>query len=111
VDLNPLTPVAKIIPPETEQLPNESRKFWQHVTQAIVEKRFAEATKVKTEIEERQREKAAARKAENKEWKPRFFTGSVTPAGKPELTEEGKLALQGLHKGNYHLEESLETGA
>ena len=104
-------PVPKIIPPVADQLPNESRRFWADVTQAILDKQFAAATKVKTELEERQREKAAARKAQKEEWKPRFFTGSLTPVGKPELTDEGRLALKGLHEGNYCLSESLVTGA
>ena len=81
------------------------------MTQAILNKQYSQATKLKTDLEERQREKAAARKALNEEWKPRFFTGAVTPVGKPDLTEDGKLALKGLREGNYHLEESLVTGA
>ena len=104
-------PVPKVIPPETEQLPNESRRFWGNVTQAILNKQYSEATKRKQEVEERQREKAAQRKAQNEEWQPRFFTGSVTPVGKPDLTNDGKFALQGLAQGDYHLEENLVTGA
>ncbi|MCJ1398763.1 hypothetical protein MMC11_001964 [Xylographa trunciseda] len=111
VDLKELFPVPKIIPPEVDQLPNESRRFWRDVTEAILNRQYGAATKLKTELEERQREKAAARKDQNGEWKPRFFTGSVTPVGKPELTSEGMLALKGLHEGNYHLQESLITGA
>ena len=111
VDLNPLFPVPKIIPPEVDQLPNESRRFWADVTQAILDKQFAAATKLKTELEERQREKAGARKAQNEEWIPRFFTGSVTPVGKPELTNDGVLALRGLHEGDYRLPESVVMGA
>ena len=111
VDLNPLFPAPKIIPPEDSQLPNESRRFWHDVTEAITNKQYSLATKLKQELEERQREKAAARKAQNEEWKPRFFTASVTPMGKPELTEEGRQALKALNAGNYKLEESLVTGA
>ena len=111
IDLRPLHPLPKIIPPETKQLPNESRRFWHNVTVAIVNKQFGQATKLKQDLEERQREKAAERKERNLEWKPRFFTGSVTPAGKPDLTPEGKLALQRLYEGDFHLEESLVTGA
>lgn len=111
VDLHRLFPVPKIIPPESEQLPNESLRFWRDVTQAIVSRQYGAATKLKTELEERQRDKAAARKAQDEDWKPRFFTGSVTPVGKPELTEDGRMAMKGLEKGNYHLEESLVTGA
>ena len=90
----------------TEQLPNESRRFWKDVTQAILDKQFAQATKLKQELEERQRERAAARQAQNQEWKPQFFAEVVAPAGKPSLTEEGARALRGLYHDNFHLEES-----
>ncbi|KAL9114167.1 MAG: hypothetical protein Q9227_001939 [Pyrenula ochraceoflavens] len=111
IDLTPLFPVPKSVPPENEQLPNESRKFWWKVTDAINNKRYGDATKAKQDIEERQREKAAARQAENTEWKPRFFTGTTTPLGKPELSEEGKTALRGMEEGNYKLEENADTAA
>ena len=111
IDLNPLFPTAKIVPPEKDQLPNESRKFWAEVTQAIVTKQYSEATKLKQELEERQRDKAAERESRNEEWKPRFFTEPLKPNGRPELTEEGKLALKGLQAEDYHLSESIVTGA
>lgn len=111
IDLVPLAQVPKVIPPEEEQLPNESRRLWKEVTDAIVNKQYNEATRVKQEIEERQREKAAERKAKSEEWTPRFFTGTVEPKGKPELTEEGEEALRRLQAGDFHLEEALVTAA
>jgi oxysterol-binding protein-related protein 9/10/11 len=111
IDLNPLFPVPKIVPPMEEQLPNESRKFWDGVTNAIVNKQYSLATTLKQEIEERQRNKAAERKNSNKEWQPRFFKGAVTPIGKPELTSDGEEALRGLHEDRYQLEENKEYGA
>jgi hypothetical protein len=111
IDIAPLFPVAKSLPPEETQLSNESRKFWSGVTEAILEKRYSQATKLKQEIEERQREKAAERQAKNEEWKPRFFTGAVTPMGKPTLSEEGLKALEGLRNADYELKESEVKGA
>lgn len=111
IDLVPLLPTAKVVPPEELQLSNESRKFWSQVTTSILDKQYGQATKFKQEIEERQREKAAARKERNEDWKPRFFTGSVTPLGKPDLTEEGRKVLDLLQKGEYQLEESDTTAA
>ena len=111
VDLTPLIPTPKIIPPETDQLANESRQIWKSVTLAILAKDFGKATQLKQEIEERQRDKAAERKEKDEEWQPRFFTGAVTPLGKPELTEDGKEALTGLHNGVYALPPSKVTGA
>ncbi|OJJ43346.1 hypothetical protein ASPZODRAFT_136189 [Penicilliopsis zonata CBS 506.65] len=111
IDIAPLFPVTKHLPPTECQLSNESLKFWSNVTAAILEKRYSQATKLKQEIEERQRQRAAERKEKNEEWQPRFFTGAVTPLGKPELTEEGLRALEGLRAENYALEESKVQGA
>ncbi|KAI9820835.1 MAG: hypothetical protein M1832_003468 [Thelocarpon impressellum] len=111
VDLNPLHPVAKIVPPEEEQLPNESRRFWHEVTESIKARQYTRATAVKQELEERQRQKAAARIEKEHEWRPRFFTGVFTPVGRPELTPDGEEALQGLQAGDYKLRPSSITGA
>ena len=109
IDLNPLFPVAKEIPPEEQQLPNESRRFWHDVTAAIKARQYTRATTVKQELEEKQRQKAAARVAQNREFKPRFFTGVFTPVGRPELTPDGDEALRGLEAGQYELRESEAT--
>jgi len=93
------------------QLPNESLKFWDGVTKAIVGKQYTLATNLKTEIEEKQRQKAAERKAANAEWKPRFFTGALTPIGRPDLTKDGEDALNGLHTETYQLAPNKENGA
>ncbi|KAL9615567.1 MAG: hypothetical protein Q9167_000080 [Letrouitia subvulpina] len=109
IDLKPLWPLPKIIPPETQQLRNESRRFWQGVTEAIRNRQYNQATKLKQELEERQREKAAARKEQGLEWQPRFFTQALVPNGRPALTEDGRQALQGLQANDYFLRESSLT--
>jgi len=111
IDLNPLFPVAKFVPPVEDQLPNESRKFWASVTEAILNKQYSLATQLKQELEERQRDKAADRKARNVEWQPRFFTGATTPIGKPDLTKDGEDVLKGLHMNQFKLEPNKELGA
>jgi hypothetical protein len=111
MDLDPLSVAPKVTPPQAEQLPNESLRFWSGVTDAITSKQFSKATTIKQEIEEKQREKAKARETLGKEWTPRFFTGAVTPLGKPELTEEGILTLKGIAEGNWELAEAEETAA
>ena len=93
------------------QLPNESRRFWSSVTEAILEKRYKAATDLKTELEERQREKAKEREANNIPWKPRFFTGAVTPLGRPELTSDGRAVLDGMIEDKFALEENKIYGA
>ena len=104
-------PEPKIIPPESDQLPNESRRFWKDVTASILDKQYNQANTLKQEIEERQRRKAGIRKDEGREWKPRFFAGAVTPIGRPDLTEDGRKAIEGLQKDDFRLEENKETGA
>ncbi|CAI7608783.1 hypothetical protein N7533_000514 [Penicillium manginii] len=111
IDISPLFPAEKVIPPSDQQLSNESLKFWSEVTDAIVGKQFTEATRLKQDIEERQRTRAAERKEQDVEWKPRFFTGAVTPLGKPELTQDGQKVLEGIRAGNYALDESAVQGA
>lgn len=74
-------------------------------------RQFGRATALKLEIEERQREKERRRLEEGVEWAPRFFTGCVTPLGKPELTGEGEEALRRLGRGEWALEESRVLAA
>lgn len=112
LDISPLMPVPKICPPPEDQLPNESRRFWKDVTEAIQEKRFRDADRFKQEIEQRQRDKAAARKADgNVEWKPRFFNEVTAPSGQPNLSQDGRQAVDGMLKKEFHLKESDVLGA
>jgi hypothetical protein len=68
IDLNPLNPVPKTIPGIEEQCRNESRRFWDGVTKAIVGRQYGLATTLKQELEEKQREKAKERKDAGREW-------------------------------------------
>ncbi|KAH0845498.1 hypothetical protein AYO21_09595 [Fonsecaea monophora] len=110
IDLQPLFPVPKSCPPPHEQLPHESRTFWAEVTTAINEKRYSDATRMKQDLEQAQRDKAAKRKDLNVEFKPRFFTSPTEPNGKPELTEYGKEVLAGLEKKEYGIDFVPEPG-
>lgn len=105
IDLVPLMPVPKIVPPETEQLPNESRRFWHDVTDSIVNKKFGDATRIKQELEQKQRDKAKSREEKNEPFSPRFFVEATTKSGKPELTDEGRTTLVGLQKLEFKLED------
>jgi hypothetical protein len=111
MDLTPLSVAPKVLPPTDKQLPNESLRFWSGVTDAITSKQFSRATALKQELEERQRVKAKEREEAGTVWQPRFFTGAVTPLGKPELTEEGKEVLKALQEERWELKESTITGA
>ena len=110
IDLQPLFSVPKTCPPPSEQLPNESRTLWAAVTNAINEKRFSDATKVKQDLEQTQREKAAKREKLNREFQPRFFTKVTDPSGKPELTPFGMEALKGLSQARYGIKFLPEPG-
>ncbi|PUU75759.1 hypothetical protein B9Z19DRAFT_310504 [Tuber borchii] len=111
IDLDPLFPEPKTCPPPDAMLPNESRMMWEGVTEAIHAKDYSRATQLKSEIEERQREKAAARATEGVEWRPRFFEAPTLAAGRPRLSADGEKALKGLHTGDYKLEPAAVTGA
>ncbi|KAF2859612.1 hypothetical protein K470DRAFT_258789 [Piedraia hortae CBS 480.64] len=111
-DVRDLRPVPKQCPPPDVQLPNESRRFWAPVSDAIAAKQFSSATDKKQILEEKQREKAAERKAQNRIWTPRFFV--VEPerdGGMPRLTDEGVKVIRGLNTGDFHLELPDEYGA
>ncbi|OQV10972.1 hypothetical protein CLAIMM_14887 [Cladophialophora immunda] len=110
IDLQPLFPVPKACPPPHEQLPHESRTFWAEVTTAINEKRYSDATRMKQDLEQAQRDKAAKRKDLNVEFQPRFFTSPTEPNGKPELTTYGKETLAGLEKKEYVIDFVPEPG-
>jgi hypothetical protein len=111
MDLVPLSVAPKVLPPDNIQLPNESLRFWSGVTEAISARQFNRATTLKQEIEERQREKAKKREEIGMEWRPRFFTGAVTPLGKPELTDEGRELLKNLNEDKWDLKESEYTAS
>lgn len=48
-------PKPRSLPPKEQQLPNESLRFWQSVTESIHVRQFSQATARKLEIEEGQR--------------------------------------------------------
>lgn len=101
VDVSPLYPASKIVPPEEKQQPYESRRFWSDVTEAIKGKKYSLATKRKQELEESQRQKAAIRMEKDEQWTPQFFTVPVNPSGKPDLTPTGRRLLDTLQKGSF----------
>lgn len=104
MDVAPLMPVPKIVPPPESQLGNESRKLWNEVSIAIQEKKFGDATRIKQEIEQFQRDRAAEREKEKKIFVPRFFTAATDPSGRPTLTDEGRKALDSMQSLNFQLE-------
>jgi oxysterol-binding protein-related protein 9/10/11 len=111
MDVSPLMPVPKICPPPEEQLVNESRLFWKDLTAAIQEKRFGDANRIKQNIEQAQRDKAAERKSQGITWAPRFFKEVTDPEGRPNLNEEGLSLMKGLQTKDFKLKEPEVTAA
>ncbi|KAK5329085.1 hypothetical protein LTR70_000921 [Exophiala xenobiotica] len=108
IDTAPLMPVPKLVPPPGEQLDNESRKLWSEVSNAIHAKKYADATNIKQDVEQRQRDRAAEREKEKKVFKPRFFTNATDPMGKPELTPEGRKVIEDMQKLSFQIEPRLD---
>ncbi|KAF4585949.1 Oxysterol-binding protein-like protein 1 [Ophiocordyceps camponoti-floridani] len=104
IDLAPLQVATKSLPPQEEQLPNESLKLWSGVTEAIHSKQYSKATNIKVELEESQREKARHREKTGEQWKPVFFEHVTGNGGKPDLTEKGKLVLERAQRGEWSMD-------
>ena len=68
IDLGALDVVPMTVRPLEAQLPNESRRLWQPLTQRLLAKEYSDATKAKIAIEQKQRDDAAARKAKGVTW-------------------------------------------
>jgi len=63
----------KWVPPEDEQEPNESRRLWTHLTEAILLKDMEQATIAKTSVEDAQRDLRKRRDESGEVYTPRFF--------------------------------------
>jgi hypothetical protein len=64
---------AKVVSPEGEQEPNESRRLWAALTDALGRRDQDAAQDAKNAVEERERELRKKREAEGKQHVPRFF--------------------------------------
>ncbi|KIH93444.1 hypothetical protein SPBR_04191 [Sporothrix brasiliensis 5110] len=103
IDIAPLTVAQKVIPPDDQQLKNESLQLWGEVTKAILAKQFSKATSIKQELEESQREKARERERTGIAWNPVFFTQVTGNGGKPELSEKGRQVLERAQNGDWSM--------
>lgn len=66
----------------------DSRRLWKHVTKSLKDGNIDEATEHKHRLEERQRGEEKQRAADNKPWKPKYFTKEVQKNQRPCQTEE-----------------------
>ncbi|SCV67249.1 BQ2448_5895 [Microbotryum intermedium] len=100
----PLLVTPKSVAPIEQQDPFETRKVWDDVSQALLRKNFSTAGKNKQALEQRQRDKAEARKKSGKVYTPRFFQPEAEGEawdGRPILTQEGLEAIEKEFKADY----------
>ncbi|GAA5906797.1 OSBP family protein [Sporobolomyces salmoneus] len=76
----------KSVTPEAQQQPNESRRLWSKVTQAIKQNDIDAATEAKTEIEDAQRESARLREEKGEKFVPKYFQLSEKGEWRPAFT-------------------------
>ncbi|GAA5885622.1 hypothetical protein JCM16303_001487 [Sporobolomyces ruberrimus] len=76
----------KSVTPEAQQQPNESRRLWSRVTQAIKQNDIDAATDAKTAIEDAQRESARLREEKGEKFVPKFFKLSEKGEWRPNFT-------------------------
>lgn len=63
----------KWVPPEHDQEPNESRRLWSHLTEAILQKDMEQATVAKSAVEDAQRDLRKKMEESGEVHTPRFF--------------------------------------
>uniref|UniRef100_A0A8C6UVA1 Oxysterol-binding protein n=1 Tax=Neogobius melanostomus TaxID=47308 RepID=A0A8C6UVA1_9GOBI len=77
VDVTRLSVTKKLVRPLHKQGPTESRRLWQHVTEALRQKDIDKATEHKRILEERQRTEERHRAETETPWRTRYFEKEV----------------------------------
>jgi oxysterol-binding protein-related protein 9/10/11 len=98
-----------VLPPKEMQLPHESLRLWDGVTQAILARQYSKATAAKVELEERQRVKARERERTGEVWQPIFFEQVVGNGGQPILSEKGKEVIRRAQKEDWSMEGIVDS--
>ncbi|KZT33032.1 hypothetical protein SISSUDRAFT_1027985 [Sistotremastrum suecicum HHB10207 ss-3] len=93
IDVSYLSVMPKSVRDIPEQLPNESRRLWEGVTNHLLSKEYGEATRVKQTIEQAQRDLAASRKKKGEVFQPVYFESEIE-SGEPILTATGRALLE-----------------
>lgn len=70
--------IPKHVRPLASQSEFESRRLWDPVTVKMMAKAWGEATAAKQQIEQAQRDRAAARKEKNETFVPTYFEEDVS---------------------------------
>ncbi|XP_065167582.1 oxysterol-binding protein-related protein 9 [Atheta coriaria] len=77
IDVHKLEIVRKQVRPISQQTDNESRRLWKDVTAGLKYNNIDRATQAKFELEQKQRNEAKDRKANNEEWETNLFKKSL----------------------------------
>ncbi|KAJ3107307.1 hypothetical protein HDU97_004446 [Phlyctochytrium planicorne] len=94
LDIQASVTAEKLVRPLEEQEPNESRKLWKDVTDAILAKDYNAATRLKRQIEDGQRAlKGEREKGLKQGYEIRYFDFKV-PVGTPEAKVEPGMAFE-----------------
>ncbi|KAJ2806275.1 hypothetical protein H4R21_000938 [Coemansia helicoidea] len=91
IDMGALAAADRIVKPLDEQGELESRRIWEPVAAQMRQSRFGDATRLKREIEDRQRALAAARVERGETFVPALFKPGYAATGRPELLDGARV--------------------
>lgn len=74
LDISKCPIVAKLVAPLAKQDPQESRRLWHGVSQALLLQDYGKASTEKAIIEDQQRALTKLREEDNIEWRSKFFS-------------------------------------
>jgi len=102
----------KFVPEEDKQEPNESRRLWSKLTQAIKSKDMEAATEAKSAVEDAQRELRRQMEESGTKHSPRFFQ-LRDGRWEPKLTvpEEPQIAVDSVQKWIWSTPDTTSSGA
>ncbi|KAJ2715852.1 hypothetical protein H4R19_000969 [Coemansia spiralis] len=93
IDMGALQAADRVVKPLAEQGEHESRRVWEPVAAQMRQGRYGDATRLKREIEDRQRDLAAARTQQGEPFVPALFKPGYAATGRPELLDDAPLNL------------------
>lgn len=93
VNMADLAPCERNVRPLEVQSPNESRRIWSSVTEALLAQQYSKATQAKHQVEQYQRDLAEQRKRTGTAFVPTFFEPDIS-TGRPRLSPAGQAAVE-----------------
>ncbi|KAJ1734441.1 hypothetical protein LPJ61_001066 [Coemansia biformis] len=93
IDMAAIQPADMVVKPLDEQGAAESRRVWEPVASHMRQGKYGDATRLKREIEDRQRALAAARKERGEAFVPALFRPDYAATGRPELRADAPINI------------------